>query len=352
MGAGIIVSAVFWRSAEADDRTPGENRQIDALVAPVALYPDNLLAKVLIASTYPLEVTEAANWLQQNGGSPDGTRGGGLQKQRWDGSVKDIARIPRLIVMMNDHLDWAQTFGDLFLSRPAAVMDAVQALRAKAANSGFLRSNDFQKVIRARDGIEIREVRTDLLYLPYYDPYALHPSSEPTRPQASWTPVPGYGNEGKISFLPGVPVSPAVWNTGLAWGERRVYVTRYRKPGNAGNPVRPSDRVSWQHDPAHRRGVSYSTPELRARYGRQSAAGAKARDAFRGYSAGAKRAGAPAKSVGQGGLRDTSYFSKHGGALDGMGEGVQIGVFSRRGHQSLSDAGGSAKPKPAGPLRP
>lgn len=349
----LVLGSLSSPPATADAARSGEANEIDALVAPVALYPDRLLAKVLVASTYPLEVAEAAKWLQLNGGSPHRAGGGILQKQRWDASIKDLACVPRLIVMMNDHLDWTQNLGDAFLSRPAAVMKSVQTLRTEAVDKRFLRSNGYQNVVRIADDIEIQPLSTDQVHLPYYDPHALYAASKlPARLQPSWAPAPGYRYEGKNSFLPGVQVPASVWNTSVAWDEAGLYVNRQLRPGNRANPVRPPDRVVWKHDPAHRRGVNYSTAELRARYGQQSPSGADERRAFRGFSTGAQPPAFGPSDV-QGGLRDASYeFNKHGGALDGVGDGAKVGAFSKRGHGSLSANTGSAKPKSENVLLP
>jgi hypothetical protein len=346
---GILAPAVFSPAAEADTI---ESKQIDDLVAPVALYPDPLLAKVLIASTYPLELKEAATGPEQHGSAQD--LGGRKPKQQhWDDSVESIARIPRLLVMMNDHLDWAQKLGDMFLSRPDAVLDSVQSLRAKATSIGFLRSNDFQKAIHTPQGIEIEPVRRELLYLPYYDQYTLNsPSEASTRPQPSWVPPPGHSYERQIRFLPGIAVPPTLWNAAISWSKHRIYLSPPKESENPGNSVTALDGVPWQHDPVHRRGVNYSTPELRARYSNQSIASADTRPKFRGYSGGAAQMQISAGSNNEGALRDTSHFSKHGGALDGVGEGLQTAVFSQRGRRSLGYAVGSAKPKPAGVFHP
>ncbi|HUJ46838.1 MAG TPA: DUF3300 domain-containing protein [Rhizomicrobium sp.] len=334
--AGLFVSALFWPRAKADDKEIGANSQIETLVAPVALFPDRLLAKILIASTYPLEVAEAANWPQRSAGSPN--KAEDAQSQRWDPSIRDLATIPRLIVMMNDHLDWTQTLGDSFLSDPAAVLNEVQALRARAVRDGLLRTNEIQKVVTTTNGIEIRPVSFRVVRLPTYDPLLLHSSSKTSPPpQRSWTLPPGFSHVGKIAFLPAVAVPATVWDATIEWNEGQITVTRNLRPGNRGNPVHPADRVAWQHDPEHRRGVNYSTPELRARYGGKAAPGSESRRAFRGLQE-------PAD--GQDGLRDAGFFfRKHGGALDGVGDASQIDAFSRRGHQSLSPANASSKPK-------
>jgi hypothetical protein len=349
-GAALLYAiGLTGPATAAPAESAGDADQIRSLIAPIALYPDPLVAKVLIASTYPLEVIEAATWMQQNGGSADGAVGGTLRMQRWDASIKDLARVRRVIVAMNDHIDWTQMLGDSLLSRPAAILDAIQSLRAKALSSGFLASSDDETVHADHDGIELRPARTDVASLPYYDPNALlgKPSA---RLQALWPAPPGYRYQKKIAFLPGVLVPPTLWNAGIDWEERRIYFSRRLKPGNLGNPVRPPERIAWHHDPLHRRGVDYSTAELRARYGGAPAPDAQARRSFRGFS---PASSGPSGSAGQTGLTDTGFdFAKHGGAIDGVGEGTEIDTFSRRGHRSLTGPPVSGKPRPADTLQP
>ena len=113
---------------------------LESLVAPIALYPDPLLAELLVASTYPLEVVQAARWLETK---PDLAT---LSSKDWDASVMRLASVPQVIKMMNDHLDWTTQLGDAFLAKPVEVMDAIQTLRKRATDSGFLKDTPEQKV--------------------------------------------------------------------------------------------------------------------------------------------------------------------------------------------------------------
>src|SRR6185503_3736911 len=108
---------------------PGE---LEALVAPIALYPDQLLAKVMIASTYPMDVVEAARWQQQNKNLTGTALDSALASQTWDDSIKDLARIPDVLTMMDKEISWTQKLGDAVLAYQPQVMQAVQHLRAKA----------------------------------------------------------------------------------------------------------------------------------------------------------------------------------------------------------------------------
>src|SRR5688572_27426782 len=114
--------------------------QLDALVAPIALYPDTLLAEILIASTYPLEVIQAERWAQNNQALKDDPLKAALEKQPWDDSVKSLVATPAVLDMMSKQLDWTQKLGDAVLAQQSAVMEAVQRMRAKAYDNKKLSS--------------------------------------------------------------------------------------------------------------------------------------------------------------------------------------------------------------------
>ena len=120
--------------------------QLDALVSPVALYPDTLLAEVLMASTYPLEVVQAARWVEQNKNLKGDALKAEVDKQGWDESVKSLTATPDVLKMMSDKLDWTQKLGDAVLAQQTDVMDAIQRLRAKADANNKLKTTKEQKV--------------------------------------------------------------------------------------------------------------------------------------------------------------------------------------------------------------
>jgi hypothetical protein len=125
---------------------PFKPEELDQLVAPIALYPDPLLAQVLMASTYPLDVVQAARFAKDNASLKGDQRDQALQKQRWDDSVKSLVSFPDVLTMMDAKLDWTQKLGDAFLAQQADVMNAVQRLRAKAQATGNLKSSPQQTV--------------------------------------------------------------------------------------------------------------------------------------------------------------------------------------------------------------
>jgi len=148
--------------------------QLDQLVAPIALYPDPLLAQVLMASTYPLEIVQADRWAKANKSLKGDALTAALDKQDWDASVKQLVSTLTVLAMMNDKLDWTQALGDAVLAQQADVMDAIQRLRAKAQANGKLETTKQQKVTVTQDQgspiIEIEPASPEVVYVPYYDP--------------------------------------------------------------------------------------------------------------------------------------------------------------------------------------
>ena len=144
----IVVGLVSWARAESSNQQPRSAAQLAQLVAPIALYPDALLSQILMDSTYPLEVVEAARWSQANPGVTGQALEDAMEKQSWDPSVKSLTAVPQTLQMMNDKLDWTRELGDAFLAQQADVLAAVQQLRERAANNGYLKTTEQQKVTK------------------------------------------------------------------------------------------------------------------------------------------------------------------------------------------------------------
>src|SRR4051812_26390126 len=150
--------------------------QLDALVAPVALYPDNLLAQVLVATTYPLELIQLHQWLVKNPElAKDQTKlNAAVAKQPWDPSVQSMASLPDVVKWLAEDVQWTSDLGNAFLAQQKDVMDAVQRMRSKAKEKGTLASNDKMKVetqvIESKQVIVIEPSNPEVLYVPSYDP--------------------------------------------------------------------------------------------------------------------------------------------------------------------------------------
>ncbi|MCE1241912.1 DUF3300 domain-containing protein [Oryzomicrobium sp.] len=306
------ILALAWPAADyAQVQTPApapfSAPQLEQLVAPIALYPDPLLGQILIAATYPLEVVEAARWLQEPGNADlKGNRlAVALQAQDWDPSVKSLVPFPQILQMMNDQLAWMQRLGDAFLAQQPEVMDAVQRLRARARAAGTLRSTP--QAVVSEDGPEtlIEPADAQYVYLPAYDPatvYGVWPY--PAYPPYYFPLYPtdfALGIDYGLAFAVVVPL----WGWGIFdWHHHYLRVDPARF--NAINWHRPPVTSGiWQHDPAHRGSVPYRDPATRARFlGAQGSP--EAQRTFRGYPAAGPNAGqVPGALRGQAGAGPT-----------------------------------------------
>lgn len=247
--------------------------ELQALVAPVALYPDSLLAQMMIAATYPLDVAAATIWLQgpKNGTLTGSALEAALQQQNWDNSVKSLVAFPDALRMLGNKLEWTQKIGDAYLAQPGELMQAVQALRTQARNAGHLQSGSQMTVTTdAQSNIIIQPTNPQVVYVPTYNPNIVYGSwGYPAYPP--W-PVynPGWGY---LAFGAGVGAGMALWATPY-WGRGYVYVnhgyynrfnTVYNAPVYRG-AVRPGPGGPWVYNPAHRGNAPYANAALHGRY--------------------------------------------------------------------------------------
>ncbi len=335
---------------------------LDQLLAPIALYPDALLAQILMAATYPLEVVVAARWVQANPNVQGPQLEAAMQQQPWDPSVKSLTAFPQVLAMMNARLDWTQKLGDAFLAQQQDVMATVQMLRAKAQAAGYLQSTPQQAVISEPQVIQIQPATPQVVYVPIYDPTVVYgPWWYPAYPPYYWYP-PGYVVGASVfSFGIGVAVGAVLWG-GFDWGHRNVHinVTNF----NTFNRTTIAD-PTWHHDVGHRRGVAYHDAGVRQRFGQGPRPGVDAREAFRGRAQeapqqlaprGAERrpGGGPAARVGgvpQAGLAgpQAPQAPRQPAAIEGLGRGGETRNFSDRGRTSRQSMP-AVRPAPSAPV--
>jgi hypothetical protein len=273
----------FCTGASADGK-PFQPDELAQMLAPIALYPDSLLAQILIASTYPLEVVQADRWVKQNGSLQGDMLNAALDKMDWDPSIKALVPFQQVLSMMDEQLDWTQKLGDAFLAQQDDVMDCVQKLRADARAQDNLNSSSLQQVIVERDIIRIEPYDPEVVYVPAYNPvviYGLWPYPG-FPPFYRGPPVIGPG----LAFAAGVAVGVA-WCHGWGnwnWGNHtlNVNVNRNINVNNLKNPNIQTAR--WQHDPGHRKGVPYRDTTSRERYAQRSPGSVEGRRDFRGYT--------------------------------------------------------------------
>ena len=242
--------------------------QIEALVAPIALYPDELIANLLAASTYPLEIVQADRWVKANKTLKGDALKAAVDKQAWDDSVKALVSTADVLAMMSDKIDWTKDLGDAVLAQQPDVMDAIQRLRAKAQKNNKLVTTKQQKVSvqkqENREVIVIEPAVADTMYVPYYDPATVYGEW----PYATYPPYyfgyPSYIGAGVIAAGVAFGAAWAIgrwgnyWGGGCRWGTNNFYVNR-TNINNIGN--------NWQHNAAHRQGVRYNNANVANRFG-------------------------------------------------------------------------------------
>src|SRR5437016_10433082 len=170
---------VFGPTAQSSGQPPApapqqSSQELQQLVAPIALYPDALVAQVLAASTYPTQIVEAERWMQSHSNLKGEELAKEVDKQDWDPSVKALAQFPSVLENMNKNLSWTSSLGEAYVTQPQDVTDAVQALRQQAKKSGHLDSNDKEKVTTQGNTIVIELANPEMVYVPAYDPWLVY----------------------------------------------------------------------------------------------------------------------------------------------------------------------------------
>ena len=339
-----------------------EQGALEQLLAPIALYPDALLAQILMASTYPLEVVEAARWSKANPKVQGNELEDAMQKQAWDPSVKSLTAFPQVIEMMNEKLSWTQQLGDAFLADQAGVMAAVQKLRQAAKQQGKLTSGKEQNVVlesgTTETIIKIEPTDPAVVYVPTYDPAIVYGTwPYPDYPPYYYYP-PGYVPGAAFwSFTAAIIVGSALWG-GCNWNGGRVYVN-HRNYNNF-NRSNISGNNNWNHNVEHRRGVSYKDQRVAQQYNRgANTRDTQAREQFRGRAetgradlgkGGIDRSAHPGASdhdrIGgqrdRGGNRDVSGGRQASG-FGGADSGRRASDFGSRGASSRQSFGGGGR---------
>ena len=188
--------------------------QLDQLVAPIALYPDSLVAQILAASTFPAEVGEADRWLQANPNLKGDDLAKAVDQQTWDPSVKALTAFPSVLANMDKNLSWASSLGDAYYNQQADVMDAIQRMRQKAQQAGNLKDTSQQTVQTQGSNIVIQPADPDVVYVPAYDPWAIY--GYPIAPWPFWYNYPGIWFGGPyLSFGLGFGIG---FYGGYGWG--------------------------------------------------------------------------------------------------------------------------------------
>ena len=236
----MLISATMPEGAWPQEGfAPFSAADLDSLVAPIALYPDELVAQVLGAATYPDQIAEAYDWLQSNSGLQGQALMSAIDEQNWDDAVKAVCMFPSVLSMMSDNLSWTSALGEAAAMQQADVMAAVQRMRSRAFQAGNLNTTREIKVVQqSPDVIVIQPANPQVVYVPTFNPTVIY--GAPVVVPGWYSPV-GLAATPIISFGPGIAIGPMInnrwgwgWNGwGMHWGRGNIY---FRNRVYIGNP--------------------------------------------------------------------------------------------------------------------
>ena len=334
------------QDAQAPPYTQQTPEQLQQLVAPIALYPDSLVAQILAASTFPEQVVEADRWVQANPDLKGDALGQAVDRQPWDPSVKALVAFPSVLGNMDKNLSWASSLGDAYYNQQQDVMDAVQVMRKRAEDAGNLKSTPQQTVATQDSNIDIEPADPDEVYVPAYDPWLVY--GGPVVAWPGWYPYPGIWFGGPyLSWGLGFGIG---WYGGFGWGwghwgfdwhnhyamfNHGRYYSGSRTFYNRSSFARGGARGGFN---GARGGADGRAPEgnrpggnVGARGGVENRPGATARP-FEGNTRAARGYAAPG---GQSGVRS--------GAYSGYDHGGETRSYSSRGSASMGASGGGSR---------
>ena len=323
--------------------------ELAQLLAPIALYPDELIAQILMASTYPLEVVQADRWAQENKGLKGDALTKELEKQNWDPSVKSLVNFPSVLSVMSQKLDLTTKIGDAFLSQQQDVMETIQELRRKAYDAGNLKTTKEQTVVVEKETIVVQPASPQVVYVPTYSPTVVYGTwPYPSYPPAYYYPPAPYAPYAPLfTFAAGVAVG-AAW--GYAWGNCNwdgghhggggVYVNHNQNTNinrsinrekykadfdRQGSREQRQGSREWRHDPSHRKGVAYRDNATAKKFGQSPGQSRQGRREARGYGDG--------RGGGQGGRPSAGTMDRgaKGGSNRGAGSRPSAGTMERGG---------------------
>ncbi len=344
--------ALVGGPARAADEARFSQAQLEEMIAPIALYPDEVLSTVCIAATYPLEVVEADRWRDKNPSLQGPELEKALGEEDWDASVKSLTSFPDVLDRMSSNLDWTRDLGDAFLEQRTDLMDAAQRLRGKAYEAGTLKTTPQQTVVKEKETVYIQPADPQTVYVPAYAPATVYGSTyaAPATPSypSFWATPGGTVTAGVLGFGAGITTA-ALIGSAFDWDDHDVYVNNYYGGGgrygyghggnvNVDRNVNVSanrtniraNRQQWSHDGSHRRGVGYRDQTTAQRYGGRDRLAAKNRPDrgnVRGFEAGAGPGGAERGRPGRGPGEGERLANRPGGGeglakRPGGGEGL------------------------------
>jgi hypothetical protein len=364
-GAVLLAPAAFAQEPpQAQSAAPAAPalapEQLDGLLAPIALYPDPLLSQVLVASTYPLEIVEASQFLQQNANLQGQALLDAAKQQNWDPSIQALVAFPDVIHRLSQDIRWTTDLGNAFLAQQADVMGAVQRLRQQARDAGKLNSTP-QEVVTTQDqggqsAVEIEPANPQVIYVPEYNPAYFWGDVYPYPP--IWYPGIGVG----FGFGRGISLGFYFgdwccgwggWGWGPNWFGGGIFVNggffhRYGFSDFHGGGI--YGRSAWAHDPAHRLGVAYPNRALAAQFHGGAAqsgrnGGAAQFSGNRGFSSNAGRTEAmprntgPTERLGNREIPQRTAGENHS-VFGPVNNGQRTRIQSDHGHASMPRSSG------------
>jgi hypothetical protein len=299
-------------------------QELDQLVAPIALYPDSLVAQVLAASTFPEEIVEADRWMQDHRNLKGQQLADGVNQQPWDNSVKALTAFPSVLANMDKNLSWTSSLGDAYVNDQAGVMNAIQAMRQRAQASGNLRTTPQEQVVTSGPNIVVQPVNPQVVYVPEYDPWLVYGPGLAPWPGWYWYPglyitTPGivFGVGFGLGLFAGFAWGWPHW--GFDWG-RRVVVFNH-------NTYFAHSRTFVNRNEFVRNRGAYNNRFQAFRGGQAARPGVER----------APRSGEASRSAGA-----SRFQASRPGAFSGFNRGGAARGFSERGFQSMGGSRGGA----------
>jgi hypothetical protein len=332
----ILAYSVAFAQQEQEQAPPISAGELDSLVAPIALYPDTLLAQTLAASTYPLEVMQLDQWMKKNTNLKDKALADAVAKQPWDPSVQAMAAFPDVVTRMAENIQWMTDIGNAFLEQQKDVMDAVQRMRVKAQGTGNLKTGSEQKVetkttASGQQAVVIEQANPEKVYVPSYDPqvvYGAPPAEYPYYPYS----YPGYQPGTALAWGTGIALG-ATWannNWGNCdWDDANVTINNNNNFNkNSINNVNKGTGNGWQHNPQHRGNAPYANKQTANKYG--------------GTARGESRAGGTGAPGGAGARPGTSGAGPGGANVKAGDRAAGGGAQARDAGERAGGGGGKA----------
>ena len=322
--------------------------QLESLVAPIALYPDDLLAQTLVASTYPIEIVQLQQWVAKHPDLKDKALADSVAKQPWDPSIQSMAAFPDLAKRLADDIQWTTNLGNAFLAQQGDVMDAVQRMRKKAKDKGTLESNEQQKVetkvVEKDTVIVVVPANPEVIYVPTYSPTVVYGPPVYPYPPIYYPPPPPPGAY-FMAFAVGVMWHSAYWGgscCGCGWGGNNVNINVNNNYNQINRNVSGSGGGNnWQHNSQHRGGTPYPNQNTANKYGGTgSGASAGNRQASAGQQPARQQGSASSKAGGAGAnAAAPSTMNRGSGTGSGAG-GAQTGSRSVPQSSASKPSGG------------